>query len=183
MEKYLYLVTQLNQIHKGGDLLLSLINEVLDLATIESGKMKFEFRNLPVGDLIVDSVAFSSTLAASMNIDLRNRVDNPTPLVRIDILRAKQVLLNVISNAIKYNRDSGHVTVDGGQHGEDFYRIRVHDSGHGIPQDKQSETIATLAKQHRREKPTAQQNRGHPNWGDDDFDYLFDVVLIQQNSS
>lgn len=126
------------EILSAGQHLLGLINEVLDLAKVESGRMDIELEMLSYPDLIRSCVALSRPLAEKMNVDivLQNIADVH---VYADSVRLKQVLLNLISNAIKYNRPQGKVLIDSEIIEDDFNsKIRVHirDNGPGIPSDR-----------------------------------------------
>jgi signal transduction histidine kinase/CheY-like chemotaxis protein/sensor domain CHASE-containing protein len=124
----------------GGSHLLSLINEVLDLAKIEAGRMTVDVEDVSPAEVVRDCLAFVQPLADRRGIRIflgRSLEDGVR--VRADRMRLKQILLNLISNAVKYNRDGGIVTVDCRDAGEDLLRIAVTDGGPGIPVEKQKE--------------------------------------------
>jgi signal transduction histidine kinase/CheY-like chemotaxis protein len=121
------------QIIKGGRHLVSLINEVLDVARIESGSLPFSLEPVYVGELIDDTLVLLRPLAERRRITIET---NPGPaggtFVLADRQRLKQILLNLVANAIKYNHDNGTVVVscepvDNGQ-----LRVTVADTGPGI---------------------------------------------------
>ena len=118
--------------------LLHLINEVLDLARIESGKIELSLEPVQVGLLVRECAQLTGSLAARRHI----RVDcQPMDDVLVwgDQLRVKQVILNLLSNAIKYNREAGEVSLRGELTGESTYRVRVTDTGEGIPPQRLGE--------------------------------------------
>ncbi len=126
----------------GGRHLLGLVNEVLDLASIESGQMELDLEEVQVGPLLRESVALVGPIARTrgvrVHLDLAPAMEASS--VRVERRRLKQVLLNLIDNAVKYNRATdGEVfidarTVPGGTAGAaaDLLRISVRDTGLGM---------------------------------------------------
>ncbi|GAA3910535.1 hypothetical protein GCM10022228_21890 [Halomonas cibimaris] len=129
---------QVNQIEKSGQHLLSLINEVLDLAKIEAGRMSLSLENLALAQVIDDACQTLEPSADAAGIRL---AFTPPPAgwqVHADYTRVKQVLFNLISNAIKYNSPGGSVEVAASSE-NDTLCIRISDSGPGIPEHRQHE--------------------------------------------
>lgn len=123
-----------------GHHLLSLINEVLDLARIDAGKFDLHLENISLRYLTDECLALSQPLAFANDIALLCEcAEHNDFYVRADHQRLKQVLLNLISNAIKYNRAGGKVTVSCGKIDQDQIRVTVTDSGFGIPEEKQDQ--------------------------------------------
>ncbi|MDR9499517.1 MAG: ATP-binding protein [Hydrogenovibrio sp.] len=129
---------QVQTIHTSSKHLLALINDVLDFAKLESGKVQFNFQTLPVADLIEEAVSLTLSQAKEQGISLETEAISEYVNVRVDRLRFKQVMLNLISNAIKYNRPHGDVTI-GYQtmqkNEQSFVQIQVRDTGAGISED------------------------------------------------
>ncbi|MAP34491.1 MAG: histidine kinase [Halomonas sp.] len=129
---------QVGQIEKSGQHLLSLINEVLDLARIEAGHMTLSIEPISVEGVIEDAC---STLEA--NIDaasiqlIRHPIDS-TWSASADYTRTKQILLNLLSNAIKYNREHGTITIGVTQQDSEL-RFSISDTGPGIAPERQEE--------------------------------------------
>jgi signal transduction histidine kinase/CheY-like chemotaxis protein len=116
---------------RAGNHLLSLINEILNLAQIESGRMTVSIESVQLGELFGDCETMIAPLGARRSI----RVLFPTQCkfgVKADRVRLKQVLLNLLSNAIKYNRDQGMVALDCISAGAGRVRISVQDTGIGL---------------------------------------------------
>lgn len=133
------------EILKAGEHLLALINEVLDLAKIESGHMDLSLEPVVVGPVITESCDLLEKLASTHDVRL-HRGSHSTLTVRADRVRLKQVVLNLISNAIKYNRPGGTVAVDLLQ--PEFGRvwIRVTDTGHGIAPERLKELFQPFSR-------------------------------------
>ncbi|XGA79365.1 ATP-binding protein [Halomonas sp. CH40] len=129
---------QVNQIEKSGQHLLSLINEVLDLAKIEAGHLPLSLETLCADSVIKDACDTLEASAEAAGITLNHP---PVPehwCIKADYTRTKQILLNLVSNAIKYNVAQGSVSVTA-QRQDNSLRISVADSGPGIPADRQGE--------------------------------------------
>jgi PAS domain S-box-containing protein len=120
-----------HEILRAGHHLLALINEVLDLARIESGRMSLSPEALPLADVVHDAVTLVGPLARQHDVALG--VDALRGLVvHADRLRLRQVLLNLLSNAVKYNRAGGSVRVRAEVRDMFTVRIGVVDTGIGI---------------------------------------------------
>ncbi len=120
-----------HEILRAGHHLLTLINEVLDLARIESGRMSLSPEALPLADLVQEAVTLVRPLARQRDVTL-DADALPGLVVRADRLRLKQVLLNLLSNAVKYNRAGGSVQVRAQVRDMFTVRIGVVDTGIGI---------------------------------------------------
>ncbi len=118
--------------------LLDLINDVLDLSRMESGRTTFSIEPVSVAEAIEDSLGLIQPLAADRHIATRFIPDEAARglLAMSDRQRLKQVLLNLLSNAVKYNRDGGSVTVTCALTGTGEVRIQVADTGPGIDPEK-----------------------------------------------
>ncbi len=122
-----------NSILVGGSHLLELVNEVLDLARIESNQFALDLEDVDATEVINSSVALSEPIGSAREILIIDDFsDWPSLFLRTDRLRLKQILLNLISNAIKYNTDGGTVTIGGRQTDDGFLRISITDTGIGI---------------------------------------------------
>jgi PAS domain S-box-containing protein len=111
--------------------LLTLINEVLDLAKVESGKLELSLEVIPVHDLLEETLTLVRHSAHSRNIKLHIK-DSAGAQVTADRTRLKQALLNLVSNAVKYNRVDGDVVISTRRHDDNWIDIRVSDTGQGI---------------------------------------------------
>ncbi|WP_028102012.1 hybrid sensor histidine kinase/response regulator [Pseudoduganella violaceinigra] len=120
-----------NHILKSGRHLLTLINEILDLAKIESGAVALSLEPVAVNEMLRECETMVAPLATGRGIRLLFP-DGCLANVMADRTRLKQVLLNLLSNAIKYNRDGGAVVVDCSPSGAGMVRISVQDTGMGL---------------------------------------------------
>lgn len=121
------------QILKGGNHLLELINEVLDIARIDSGDLALSPEAVLVSDVLNESLDLMRPLAANRSIHLAaDRRSSCSKHVFADRQRLKQILLNLLSNAVKYNRIGGTVSVTCEQLEPTRLRLKVSDTGPGI---------------------------------------------------
>jgi len=126
------------EVLKAGRHLLGLINEVLDLAKVESGHIDLSLEPVELAPVVDECIALLTPLTAVRGIALGHE-SLAGVVVRADRLRLKQGLLNLLSNAVKYNREGGTVRLDVKPGGADSLRIRVVDSGPGIPAGRLAE--------------------------------------------
>jgi PAS domain S-box-containing protein len=118
-----------------GERLTALINDVLDLAKIESGKVEWHMQPVAVSDIVQRAVAATTSLSSAKTLDVKMQIDDALPIVVADPDRLIQVLINLLSNAIKFT-DHGAINcqarrVDGG------IEVTVSDTGMGIsPEDQ-----------------------------------------------
>lgn len=121
----------LQEIINAGQHLLNLINEILDLARIEAGKIELQQDNISLEKLFVDCLSLIAPLAKTHNVSVS--IDECEDCqVRADATRLKQVMINLLSNAIKYNRDDGKVFVSCQVLDSDWCEISVRDTGPGF---------------------------------------------------
>ena len=124
------------QILKAGWHLLSLINEILDLAKIESGRVTLSLEPVSLSDVLQDCQAMIDPLARQRGIQMSFPSFDHRFHVHADRTRVKQVVINLLSNAIKYNRIGGKVIVQCGMSGGNRLRVSVADTGIGLaPQE------------------------------------------------
>lgn len=131
-------LSSLSQIRKAEDHLLALINEILDLSSIESGKTKILMEKVRLHKVIEENVIpLISSMAQKRNIIITDKTAEHSELTAIcNPLRLTQVLLNLMTNAIKYNKDEGSITLNTQQTPNGMIRISITDTGQGIPQEK-----------------------------------------------
>jgi PAS domain S-box-containing protein len=126
----------IQQILKGGWYLLRLINEILDLAMIESGKVTISSEPMSLAEVLLDCRVLIGPQAKKREIELIFPEFDDPYYIHADLTRVKQVMINLLSNAIKYNRTGGIVTVRCALHGEQRVRVYVKDTGAGLAQEQ-----------------------------------------------
>jgi signal transduction histidine kinase/ActR/RegA family two-component response regulator len=125
-------VSSIAQILKAGWYLLELINEILDLALIESGRLSLSLEPTSLHDVLQDCQAMIEPQAQQKGVRIRFASVDKACFVNADRTRLKQVLVNLLSNAIKYNRPGGLAEVSYRLHSAGRLRISVRDSGEGL---------------------------------------------------
>ncbi|MFA6921499.1 MAG: PAS domain S-box protein [Gallionella sp.] len=127
---------RLQQITRAGWYLLELINEILDLAVIESGKVSLSLEPVLLIDVMRECQAMIETQAQRHDIKLTFLPFDNSWFVSADQTRLKQVLINLLSNAIKYNRKQGTVEIECSEIIPERIRISIRDSGMGLDSEK-----------------------------------------------
>jgi len=123
-----------SNIQSSGRMLLSMINDILDLAKIESGKMEIRSEDFSIRDVSEGLTNLCRPVAERKNITLECRLDEAIPLLRQDPGKMKQILYNLLSNAIKFTPEGGRVTLRVRAEGR-FVVIEVVDTGIGIAEE------------------------------------------------
>jgi signal transduction histidine kinase/CheY-like chemotaxis protein len=132
-----YQKKNLETVSSAGNHLLELINEVLDLSMIESGNLKLSLELIDLVPIVDNVFSISKPLANAKGISLEyQEIPSGSCFIEADSLRVKEVVLNLISNAIKYNKPNGTVVVSYEKQDGNKIRLGVKDTGHGIPSDK-----------------------------------------------
>jgi CheY-like chemotaxis protein len=120
-----------DQILTAGTHLLGLINEILEISRIETGEMSLSLEPVDVSAVVDEAIAMMAPLAVARGVSVAVEPIDPDVRVNADQQRLKQVLINLLANAIKYNRDDGRVTVSC-RPSHDRVRLAVADTGDGI---------------------------------------------------
>ncbi len=129
---------QVREILIAGKHLLGLINEVLDMARIESGRLQLNIETIDLEQTLNAAVALVRTMANERGIKIEiTPITSTARKVRGDGSRMRQVLVNLLSNAVKYNRSGGAIEVTCAADGEDWVTLAVGDSGPGIAPEQQ----------------------------------------------
>ncbi|MBI3002428.1 MAG: response regulator, partial [candidate division NC10 bacterium] len=120
-------------IHRSGKHLLTLINDILDLAKVEAGRLELHFEDLSLPQLVDETIAIVKGMAASRDVKLEVALDAEVSRVTADPLRLKQILFNLLSNAVKFTPPRGVVTLRAAPSaGGDEVLLAVSDTGIGI---------------------------------------------------
>ena len=126
---------KLGHIRSAGEHLLALINDVLDLSRLEAGTLRLDLQAVDLGAAVAQALPLVAGLAARHHIALHSGAVGGTVLA--DPIRLRQVLINLLVNAIKYNRPQGQVVVESDP-GENFICLRVRDTGRGLNSEQLS---------------------------------------------
>ena len=122
-------LTYLDTANRQANKLNSLVNDLLDISKIENGKLKFNLRNFNFQQLLVNTIRMMKLVNTNCNIILNGSVDTE---IEADEMRIEQVLINYLSNALKYSPKNHDITVDAEQ-SANFVKVTVTDKGIGIP--------------------------------------------------
>ncbi|AKB28857.1 sensory transduction histidine kinase [Methanosarcina siciliae T4/M] len=120
-----------SNISVSGNHLLKLINDILDLSKVEAGKMELEVEEFSVSDSISEVKTLLTPLASKKDIQILSMVDKGLTTIRADRTKFKQILYNLVDNAIKFTHEEGYVVVNASVEG-DQAKIMVKDTGVGI---------------------------------------------------
>ncbi|MGB7340696.1 MAG: GAF domain-containing protein, partial [Phototrophicaceae bacterium] len=122
-------------IQQSGKHLLSIINDILDLAKIEARELKLRLVPLEISKVLDEVVRSGRVLAEEKGISLEVVEDTSVGLVSSDMVRTRQIIWNLVSNAMKFTEEGG-VTVRYGMHNDKELYVRIEDTGMGIPSDQ-----------------------------------------------
>jgi len=119
-------------IGQGGNHLLSLINDILDLSKIEAGKMELHIEAVSTDQVVYQAAESVRKMATDRSVELRSDVANDCPILHADPRAARQILLNLLSNAVKFTPAEGSVTIGVARNGGDGIQISIVDTGIGM---------------------------------------------------
>lgn len=125
------------EILKGGEHLLGLINDVLDLSKIEAGKVDVLIEPVSTEQVLTEVKRLTAPIAIKYGIELRFQFPQTSRMLLADKKRLKQVAVNLISNAIKYNKKNGEVNVSFSITDDNYIRLHIEDTGIGISEEDQ----------------------------------------------
>ncbi len=130
------------EINRAGHHLKSLIDEILDLSQVESGKFELKVESVSLGEVLADSVAWVSAMALSRGVKIEFDQSNFNGLqIQADSVRVKQVFLNLLTNAVKYNNKNGSVSIICSVDKNRLVHIGICDTGPGISGDNLSKVF------------------------------------------
>ncbi len=136
-----------DDIHQSGQHMLALVNDILDIATIEAGKRHLEPETVDVAPLLQDCLRNMEQIAAENGVALRLALEPDLPIAFVDRRSLVQIVLNLVSNAIKYTPADGQVTVSAKRR-EDWLCLAVADTGVGIAPDRLASVTEPFAQDH-----------------------------------
>jgi signal transduction histidine kinase len=130
--------TCVEEIQSAGWHLLTLIDEVLDISQIEAGTIKLNLEPVDITVVMKDCLSMIRPLAKERDIQLNTEVETfEKQIVSGDKTRIKEVLVNILSNAVKYNSESGKITINYERKNDNKIQVSVTDTGRGISEDDQ----------------------------------------------
>src|SRR5208283_3138488 len=122
----------LKDIHASGALVMSLVNDLLDLSKIEAGKMDFEFASIDANRIVSECVSIMQPQASQERVAIRLSLSPALPNLLADERSLRQIVLNLLSNAVKFNQPGGHVIVATALADAGSAVIRIRDTGAGM---------------------------------------------------
>ncbi len=136
-------------IQRAGNHLLRLVDEVLDISRIEAGELPLSVEPIEIGPLLDDVTELVQPIADGRGVTIRPpEITDRSGYVHADNQRLKQVLINLLSNALKYNREGGEVRISVDPVGSDRMRIAVSDTGPGIDADSLAKLFTPFERLH-----------------------------------
>ena len=124
-------------IQKSGRVLLEMINDILDLAKIESGRVEVRLTDFQIGQVVAAQCDMARPLSEKKNIDLETEIPEDLPSMHQDQARVQQILNNLLSNAIKFTPEGGRITVSVQRSPQHDLLLKVADTGVGIAEEDQ----------------------------------------------
>jgi PAS domain S-box-containing protein len=125
-----------DDIHRSGQHLLSIINDILDLSKIEAGRYQLHVEPVDLDDTFEDCARLVRERAENAGLQVLRHIDPATPRLVADKRAVKQILINLLSNAIKFTPQGGEVTLTAQPDGADWVSLSVSDTGIGIPPEQ-----------------------------------------------
>jgi PAS domain S-box-containing protein len=122
----------LGDIHASGTLVMSLVNDLLDLSKIEAGKMDFEFASIDANRIVSECVSIMQPQASQAKVAIRLSLSQALPNLLADERSLRQIVLNLLSNAVKFDQPGGQVTVATALADAGSAVIRIRDTGVGM---------------------------------------------------
>ena len=122
----------IKDIHASGALVMSLVNDLLDLSKIEAGKMDFEFASIDANRIVSECVSIMQPQAIQERVAIRLSLSPALPNLLADERSLRQIVLNLLSNAVKFNQPGGHVIVATALADAGSAVIRIRDTGAGM---------------------------------------------------
>jgi signal transduction histidine kinase len=150
----------LERIKRSGQHLLGLINDVLNFAKLDAGQVEYRFDDVPVAPLMEGLEELIRPQVDARGLRYHHGTCNPDYLVRADAEKVRQILLNLLANAVKFTDAGGEVALVCSAAGEDAIRIVVRDTGRGIAADQLSRVFDPFVQVDRHLTPMSQQGVG-----------------------
>lgn len=150
----------LGDIHMSAKHLLEIINEVLDMSKIEAGKVELDEQEIDMQGLIDSVVRIMANRAFSSGLEIKEEIAQQLPVLFADPRLVRQILINLITNAIKYSHKSGTIEVKAHMDAQNNMLLVVQDHGVGIPKDRIKEAMEPFGQIHDPTRSNTQQGTG-----------------------
>jgi len=134
-----------HDIRDSGVHLLNIINDILDLSKIESGSMVLTVEEADIQEIVERSVRLVTVAAESKNISIANNLPDGLPVIFVDSRMVQQMLINILTNAVKFTPDGGNIVVNAGVEDDGTFRVAVSDNGVGIEEDYLENVLAPFS--------------------------------------
>jgi two-component system, cell cycle sensor histidine kinase PleC len=141
-------------IHDAADHLLSVINDILDISKIQSGKYALDAREVNIGDILAGTAKAYQMMASEAHVDLRSDIATDLPPIRGDAGKLRQIFMNILSNALKFTPASGIVDVIAHRAASGGVIVAIRDSGLGMTEQEIDVAMA----------PFGQVDAGRSRW-------------------
>jgi len=119
-------------IQQAAEHLLALINSILDVSKIQAGKLGVDLEPVDLATVLQPCILLTEAKAKEKNIAIEQSISSTTPLLSADPLRLKQILINILGNAVKFTPEWGRVRIEAGLRDAGFVQITITDTGHGM---------------------------------------------------
>jgi two-component system cell cycle sensor histidine kinase PleC len=143
-----------NLIHDAAGHLLSVINNILDISKIQSGRCTIDAREISIGEVLTASASSFRLMAEGAGVRLETQLEAGLPSVRGDSVKLRQVFTNLISNALKFTRSGGSVVVNASAGPDGSVVVRIVDTGVGMSEDDLAVALT----------PFGQVDASHARW-------------------
>ncbi len=134
-----------HDIRDSGVHLLNIINDILDLSKIEAGSMVLTVEEADIQEIVERSVRLVTVAAESKNISIANNLPDGLPVIFVDSRMVQQMLINILTNAVKFTPDGGNIVVNAGVEDDGTFRVAVSDNGVGIEEDYLENVLAPFS--------------------------------------
>lgn len=129
-------IEYLGDIHMSANHLLEIINEVLDMSKIEAGRLELDEHSVDVKELIASVTRMMASKAFGSGLEIKEVIQKQLPPLHADQRLLRQILINLVTNAVKFSQKGGEILIDACTLDDGRMRIIVEDEGVGIPEDK-----------------------------------------------
>lgn len=135
-------------IHSSARHLLEIINEVLDMSKIEAGRVELDENDVKVDEVIESVVRMMASRAFSGNIKINTNIEQNLPMLSADSRLVRQVLINLVSNSVKFCKVGGTITIEASLRSDGDMELIVKDTGIGIPKNKIQQALEPFGQIH-----------------------------------